>query len=81
MPFANYADEIKFMTVDKASRRLGQIADELDAREKALEDRVKIVEERLKLAEARLASCCSEAGLKSPSVPVPIASASSNNPE
>ena len=79
MPFANYADEIKFMTVDKASRRLGQIADELDAREKALEDRVKIVEERLKLAEDRIASCCSEASLRPSTSPLPAAIPSTNN--
>lgn len=80
MPFANYADEIKFMMVDKASRRLGQIADELDAREKALEARVTSVEERLKLAEDRIASCCSEAGPKAPSAPAPSSPGSSNNP-
>jgi len=80
MAFANYADELKFMTVDKASRRLGQIADELDAREKALEERVRNLEERLQVAEDQIAACCSHAPLKPESAPVNVVPPSSENP-
>jgi len=80
MSFANYADELQFMTVDKASRRLGQIADELDAREKALEARVTNLEERLQVAEDQIAACCSHAPLKPETAPVATVNPSSNNP-
>ena len=79
MSFANYADELQFMTVDRASRRLGQIADELDAREKALEARVTNLEERLQVAEDQIAACCSHAPVKSETASAAPVNPSSNN--
>jgi hypothetical protein len=59
----SYLDEITFMTVDPASRRLAQIADDLNA--------------RLTAAEATIAKCCG-AGLTAAPAPSAAAPSSTS---